>query len=63
MCHEAEIDLMRRITDWEHKHDFMTDGEYIQAMNAVFSRSIGTWAKLQIRMERHGDTEKPGGEE
>lgn len=57
---EARIDLMQRYLDWQRAHD-LTDAEHLSVVAGVFGDSIGNIAKYQIRQERHGDTDTPGG--
>lgn len=39
----------------------LTNAEYLQVLNSVFSDAIALNLKHQIRQERHGDKDKPGG--
>lgn len=39
----------------------LTGAEYVQVLTKVFSESILDHTKYEIREERHGDKEKPGG--
>jgi hypothetical protein len=41
----------------------LTDAEYISVVADAFGQALGRMAKYQIRYERHGDTDKPGGVE
>ena len=41
--------------------DDITDGEYIKIINGISYELIASWAKYQIREERHGDEDTPGG--
>jgi methyl coenzyme M reductase gamma subunit len=41
----------------------LTEGERLRVIAAVFGDAVGSIAKLAIREERHGDPDKPGGEE
>ena len=38
----------------------LTDAEYGQVLTQVFSNLLGSYFKMQIRVERHGTTEKEG---
>jgi len=56
---EAENDLRELLNDLQFCRD-LTEGEYFRVLGVAFSE-VGTWAKYAIRMERHGDSNTPGG--
>ena len=39
----------------------LTDGETVRALSAAFHNVLAGYAKEMIRIERHGDADKPGG--
>lgn len=59
-CTKAQIALKLAIQTICREHD-LTDAESLRVVTAAMSTWIGDVAKYAIRMERHGDTNKPGG--
>lgn len=59
-CRAAESDLRNAIGELSDKHD-LTGAEMLRIVNAVLSDYIASIAKYDIRQERHGNTDTPGG--
>lgn len=59
-CNKAEIDLSMAIHKVIEEHN-LTTAEQLRVVNAALSKYIGHIAKIEIRLERHGNTETPGG--
>lgn len=53
---KAELDFNIFYVEWVKKHH-LTDGEILM----ILASSISTIAKYQIRYERHGNYNEPGG--
>ncbi len=63
---KAESELHSLIAKWasdleKNEESDLTVWEYIQVVQSVLSSTILNLAKIQIRIERHGDPNKPGG--
>jgi hypothetical protein len=58
LVREAQIKLSGAISEAIRE---LTVAESLQVINGVMSDRIGTILKYEIRRERHGDTDKPGG--
>ena len=56
---KAEADLRELLHELQFGRD-LTEGEYLRVLGVAFE-SASSWAKYQIRKERHGDVDKPGG--
>jgi hypothetical protein len=56
----AECDLSRALTDVWKKYD-LTSAEMLRVVAQVLGGHISSHAKYEIREERHGDINKPGG--
>lgn len=56
----AENELRGAIIDIIEKHQ-LTDAEALAIVAAALGGHVGSVAKYAIRMERHGDPNKPGG--
>jgi hypothetical protein len=64
---EARIELQEVVLDWQKKHSTETDDpltlmEALSVINDVLSSTLGHAFKYEIRYERHGNYDKPGGE-
>ena len=57
---QANYDLTKSLLHITEEHD-LTEGEYLQLIGDVFGGALTSQAKYQIRMERHGNENKPGG--
>lgn len=57
----AAADLGLVLSEWRLAHEDLTDLEALSIMNDVFSASIGSVVKFMLRVERHGDANRPGG--
>lgn len=57
---KAESAVTRAIYGTLAKHD-LTDGEALRVIVAAFGSVLGGMAKAEIRQERHGRKDKPGG--
>jgi hypothetical protein len=59
-------DLARLVLDFERKciesKDGITEAEWLSILTEVFSDNLRSVVKGQIRMERHGTTDKKGDE-
>lgn len=60
---EAEIELRQVISEWSKKHSELTSAEWLKVMLGVCSDQMQSLLKIEIRLERHGDADKPGGAE
>ena len=60
---KADISLSEHILDWmrEDSTKELTDAEYISIVGNELGNAIARRAKFMIRMERHGNTDIPGG--
>ena len=59
---KAESDLRGKMLDWmEAWNSELTAGEELRVVGGVLGGHLTTMAKYQIREERHGDGETPGG--
>ena len=57
---EAELKLRQAMLDiW--KESDLTDAEMLRIVAACFGDHVAGHAKYDIRMERHGNTDTPGG--
>ncbi len=56
---EAERDLRRFLLEHRIRHD-LTPAERIRVLSFVLGDQIQTETKYAIRLERHGNTSKPG---
>lgn len=59
----ARLKLSDAVRDWEDTEEYeaLTEAEALQVLMSVFSDRILGWTKYQIRFERHGDHDTPGG--
>jgi hypothetical protein len=60
-CREAESALRKAILDWCEAHPDLTTAEHLRVVHTIFSEHIHGFLKHVIRVERHGDGDKPGG--
>lgn len=58
---EADAALRQAVLDWSAKHDQLTVNETLQVLNRVSSDQVAAILKYEIREERHGDQDRPGG--
>ena len=56
----ARSDLSGTIARWQADHD-LTEAETTAILVEQLAGAVGGIAKYQIRFERHGDYDKPGG--
>ncbi|KKN07250.1 hypothetical protein LCGC14_1068900 [marine sediment metagenome] len=54
----AEIELQKAALEISKE---LTTAEYLRVLANVFGGAINSIAKYEIRQERHGNTETPGG--
>ena len=59
----AEIDLRTRISEWSSKYPQLTSAEYIKVLIGVCHDWTLSLLKIEIRIERHRNADKPGGAE
>lgn len=59
LVNKAHVKIKEAIV--EHTRG-LTEAEILRVIAAVLADEIGGIAKYQIRMERHGDPDKPGGQ-
>ena len=59
----AAADLDRVIFEWGKRHPELTAAEYIKVVLGTSNDKVQGLLKLEIRQERHGNTDKPGGVE
>jgi hypothetical protein len=59
----ARADLSDKTLEWLRSDAVqeLTDGEYIALVAAAFSEMVEVHAKMMVRVERHGTTDRPGG--
>ena len=57
----AEQKLKSRLLEWAENYRSLTLFETLQVLNSGFSGFVGGILKYEIRFERHGDRDKPGG--
>jgi len=57
---EAETKLASTVVE-TMSHYKLTGGEYLSVLTEVFSRLFLNFLKYEIRRERHGNTDTPGG--
>lgn len=57
----AERALADALCEWARSHRHLTLPERISVMAGVLNEEIQSEMRHLIRMERHGDPEKPGG--
>jgi hypothetical protein len=60
LVREAESKLRGHVLDILDDSG-LTEGESLRVLAAVFGGYLASVAKYAIRVERHGDTETPGG--
>jgi hypothetical protein len=60
---KAELDLRVAISDWSKTNHELTPAEYLKVLLGVTNDQTQSLLKMTIRMERHGDVDKPGGVE
>ena len=59
---KAEADFLAKMLDWMQEWgDQLTDGEELRVVGGLLGGHLTTMAKYQIREERHGDEDTPGG--
>lgn len=61
LIREAERDLRKFLIGWVDKFEGLTAFESIQVLQNTLGDEILSICKYGIRIERHGDTETPGG--
>ena len=57
---QAECDLARALTDVWEKYD-LTSAEMLRVAASVLGGHVSSHAKYEIREERHGNIDTPGG--
>lgn len=59
----ARISLSEKVSDWlrEETTQELTDAEYISVVTDTLAQSVLGHTKMMIRVERHGNTDTPGG--
>jgi hypothetical protein len=57
---QVENTLLASFSELERKHA-LTTGESLRVANYVFSEIVGGFARIMIRIERHGDADRHGG--
>lgn len=60
MMTEAEIDLRKAISEWSSRHAELTSAEYLKLLLGVTHDQAQSLLKIEIRIERHGNTDTPG---
>lgn len=60
MVDRAEMQLQEHLSRLQFNSD-LTEGEFLRVVSGAFSNTLGGIAKYKIRMERHGDSNRPGG--
>lgn len=60
-CREAESALRQALSEWYEAHGDLTTTEHLRVVHAAFSDHVHAVLKCLIRIERHGDVDKPGG--
>lgn len=57
---KASADLRMAVVDWEREHD-LSNLEAHAVILDVLGTELGQYFKYEIRMERHGNYDEPGG--
>lgn len=59
----ARLSLNEKVIDWmrEEGTQNLTDAEYISVVASALQDTVLGHTKMMIRMERHGNTDTPGG--
>lgn len=57
---DAEQKLRTALLDIWKEHD-LTEGEMLRVVASVFGDHVASHAKYEIRIERHGNIDTPGG--
>lgn len=57
---EAKLKLSEAVQEWGKGQD-LTQFEYIQVVQSVLGEAVMSTCRYGIRVERHGDPEKPSG--
>ena len=59
----ADLKLQEALLAWQKSPEVkeLTGPEYVQILTDQLSSRVLGWAKFEIRFERHGDYETPGG--
>jgi hypothetical protein len=64
VCRQAQEELFQTITTWRRKWGDdagLTPTERLSIIQHVLNDEVGSALKYAIRVERHGDANKPGG--
>jgi len=60
---EAEIELRTAVNEWSKKHSELSSAEYLKILLGVCHDQAQSLLKIEIRLERHGNADTPGGAE
>ena len=63
VINEAELELLTKINEWTKQHPDLTSAEYLKILLGVCHDQAQALLKIEIRIERHGDANTPGGAE
>ena len=58
---KAQRALEKAILDWDEEHKDLTTAEHISVVQSAFYSHMSHLMRHLIRIERHGDPDKPGG--
>lgn len=57
----AEADLRDAVSGWSRDHPDLTSAEWLKIVMSVCHDLMQGLLRTEIRLERHGDADKPGG--
>jgi hypothetical protein len=60
---KASLDLQVALTEWTKNHPELTSAEFLKVLLGTCHDRAKSLLKIEIRYERHGDANKPGGAE
>lgn len=57
----AENDLRIALFAWADQHPDLTSAEYLKIVLGISNETVQSLLKAEIRLERHGNADTPGG--
>lgn len=57
----AENDLRGVLFEWADRHPDLTSAEYLKVVLGISNETVQLLLKTEIRLERHGNADTPGG--
>jgi len=61
LVNTAETDLREVISEWSKNHPDLTSAEFLKVVLGVCHDQAQSLLKIEIRIERHGNADTPGG--